>query len=72
VLTDTGTRTVVTLERVRTHRNTDKGGYRGYNDGIALEIGSEPPRSQAVGFSTQPDGARGRGFLPRSLPAPPS
>jgi hypothetical protein len=32
VLTDTGKRTFVALERVRTHRNTDKGGYRWYND----------------------------------------
>ena len=32
VLTDTGKRTFLPLERVRTHRNTDKGGYRWYND----------------------------------------
>jgi len=32
VLTDTGDRTFVELPRVRTHRNTDKTGYRWYND----------------------------------------
>lgn len=32
VLTDTGERTFLELPRVRTHRNTDKGGYRWYND----------------------------------------
>jgi hypothetical protein len=32
VLTDTGARVFVPLDRVRTHRNTDKSGYRWYNE----------------------------------------
>jgi hypothetical protein len=32
VLADTGERTFLELTRVRTHRNTDKGGYRWYNE----------------------------------------
>lgn len=32
VLADTGKRVFVPLERIRTHRNTDKGGYRWYNE----------------------------------------
>jgi hypothetical protein len=32
VLTDTGARVFVPLDRVRTHRNADKSGYRWYND----------------------------------------
>jgi hypothetical protein len=32
VLTDTGKRVFVPLERARTHRNSDKGGFRWYND----------------------------------------
>ncbi|MGI8757354.1 MAG: hypothetical protein ACR2MB_16160 [Acidimicrobiales bacterium] len=32
VLTDTGNRTFVELPRIRTHRNTDKAGFRWYNE----------------------------------------
>jgi hypothetical protein len=32
ILTDTGKRVFVPLERARTHRNTDKAGFRWYND----------------------------------------